>query len=175
MNLRDLILGSKLYIAVEASGTADRTNKPAYDNAAWVELGGVTEANVDSTETGGEEVWKPVDGVMQLYNVHDTKRKLKITASLTDISVQYLRGIFGATIVVNTAFIPLTSRVNRRVWVKFEAMDDLNASVILAELFCNFKVTSAMKIGEGVIRPDVELTMLYSALNVINIPTASGL
>ncbi len=174
MNLRDLILSSKAYIAVEASGTADRTNKPAYDNAAWVEVGGVTECGMDSTETGGEEVWKPVDGVLQLYNVHDTKRKLKFAVELTDMSVQIARLLFGATVVVNTAFIPLSGKVNRRVWLKLELMDDANASVFLMEIFCNMKLTGAITVGEGVIRPEVEFTMLYSTLNVVNVPTASG-
>lgn len=174
MTLRDLILTSKCYIAVEASGTADRTNKPAYDAAAWVEIGGVTEAAIDSTATGGDEVWIPVNGVMALHNVHDTKRDLKITATLTDMSVQIARLIFGATVAVNTAFVPLSGKVNRRVWVKFETVDEDNASVFLLELFCVMKLTSAPKLSEGVVRPEVEFRMINSDLNVANVPTASG-
>jgi len=175
MNILDIVLGTKLYIAPEASGTADRTNKPAYDSASWLEFGGVTSASIDVTGTGEDPVFKPVDGVLQLYNVHDTKRTLTIDVELTDVSSKYLSQVFGASITVNTAFIPLSGRVNRRMWMKMEQMDDSNNSVILLELFTSAKVTEAMQAGEGVIRPKMRFTVIYSTLNVGNVPTASGL
>lgn len=187
MNFLNLILRSQAYFAPAVAGAyhvdtnplaSSSTYKPITDplSAAWLQLADeISDASIDPTATEAVKVYVNVGGQRLVKDVIDGTKELKFTFKANAVSRLAMEAAYGASITIDEDFIPISGKVNRKGWLKLQFTAQDNQVVNVMDAWVSLKLSSALSIGNDLVMPTFECTVLYSTLNSGILPEASGL
>jgi hypothetical protein len=151
------------------AGPASRTNKPDPTDPLYQDIGAIADWSDETKSLGDEKIYKPSPGRMQHYD--SVEKGAEFTKKFTAQEIQALAmEIFYRTKQKLTSaggvFNPL-SAAPRRGWFHTELYDQNDTFVFNLDLYGLLRITGGMGSKEGsVVKPNYELTVLYSTLNV---------
>lgn len=172
MNTGSVIVGNHGFFfrdgasyTVPSAGTASRTAKPGASDTSWIDLGILSELNVQH-DREAREVYAPTPGVLRLYDVIETKRLLKITAQAVEMSPFAFELIFGtlALTSASTQYNPLEG-VTKKGWLKIQQYNQSDAIMNTLDVYVQIKVTGEINFGENIVTVPIEAVVLHSTLN----------
>lgn len=150
---------------VPSSGTAGRSSKPGAADTGWIDLGILSELNVQH-DREAREVYAPTPGVLRLYDVIETKRMLKLTMTCMEMSPLAFELIFGtlALTSASTQYNPLEG-VTKKGWLKVQQYKQDDSIVNTIDVYVQIKVTGEINFGENIVTIPIEAVVLHSTLN----------
>lgn len=172
MNTGSVIVGNHGFFfrdgasyTVPSSGTAGRASKPGAADTGWIDLGILSELNVQH-DREAREVYAPTPGVLRLYDVIETKRMLKITATCMEMSPLTFELVFGTLSLTSasTQYNPLEG-VTKKGWLKVQQYKQDDSIINTLDVFVHLKVTGEINFGENIVSIPVEAVVLHSTLN----------
>ena len=150
---------------VPSAGTAGRAAKPGAADTSWIDLGIVSELNVQH-DREQREVFAPTPGVLRLYDVIETKRNMKITATCMEMSPMAFELIFGTLALTSASsqYNPLEG-TTKKGWLKIQQYDQNDALANTLDIYVHIKVTGEINFGENIVTVPIEASVLHSTLN----------
>jgi hypothetical protein len=150
---------------VPGAGTASRTAKPGETDPAWMNLGIVEEAS-DGLEDTEIEIFAPTPGRLRLYDVINTKDKLNLKFTTSELSAVAVETLYRTLSLSpsSTQFNPLEGKT-KKGWLKIQRYDQGDAQRIVMDLFCRLKVTGDTPMHGDLVKVTWEAAVLHSTLN----------
>lgn len=172
MNTGSVILGNHGFFfrdggsfTVPSAGTAGRAAKPGAADTGWIDLGIVSELNVQH-DRESREVYAPTPGVLRLYDVIETKRMLSLTMTCMELSPLGFELIFGTLALTSASsqYNPLEG-TTKKGWLKIQQYDQNDAIINTLDIYVQVKVTGEINFGENIVTIPIEAVVLHSTLN----------
>lgn len=175
MTTKPISLGSHLFFARDGAtsaapaGTVSRTLKPNAGDAAWVSLGVVDELDVDHV-VDDKEIFAPTPGKKRLYDLVRIKDEITIKAVLEEMQAEIMKLQWGMLASFGTSgqFNPLEGG-NIKGWLKAQQYDQNDALVNTVDIYVHLKLDGALKYGNDIVKPSLEIRVLHSTLNTGNL------
>lgn len=184
MNLRPDIVRCTIFFAPYKSGAynsesnplaSSDTVKPAADNAAWLKLGDdISDTSIDPSSTESFETFIVVAGQRYLKKERTGTKRLNISFTTDALSKLIYEAVLGADITVNTDFAPLGGKVHREGWLKIQGYGSSDENLYVGDFWVALSHSGALTFVPDVTKPKLACKVLYSTLNSVKLPTASG-
>jgi len=177
-SLKSRILLATVYVAREgdthsSTETVGRSSKPPYNDAAWLDIGIVKDADFTLEDIKPVEILAPAGG--QLVPYDEIKAGTKLTAKLTISESNYIHieHLFATLKLTSgsTQANPLEG-TTKRGWLKLMVSDqDVAAGgtpTSTIDLWCRLKCAGPLKVGGGdPAETQLEAMVLFSIYNTM--------
>ena len=180
LNLGSYALGKHAFfyregdvITVPSAGStaaaASRTNKPDATDPLFIDLGAIADWSDDVKSLGDEKILKPSPGRMQLYDLIEKGAEMMIKLTAEELQALSYELYYRTSQKLTSAggvFNPI-SAPPRKGWLHTELYDQNNNFVSNLDAYGLLRITGGIASKEGgVVKPQYELNVLYSTLNV---------
>lgn len=156
-------IANQTVTATAASAAA----RPGTEDAGWIDLGIIEDADVTSEATDVER-WGCKPGKLHLLDVVEVKSKLKVKLTTNEAGALAAEHLFRTSAELGGAtddFIPLSGGT-KRGWLQVQMYDETNTLRVMFVGWVRLKVTGGLKAGgSDFVKPTWEADLLYSTLN----------
>ena len=174
MQQGSIILGSHVYFVregdaftVPAAGTAGRNSKPGAADVAWLDLGILKDVGM-TPSAQLREIMAPTPGVLRLYDVIPTARKLEIKMALQEMSALVWELLFSTLPLAAGANVQYNPNAGaaKKGWIKLQQYNGQNDALVnTADLYVHLEVDGEVKFDDNVVAPNLKASVLHSTLN----------
>ena len=151
------------------AGASSRTNKPDPTDPLYVDIGAIADWQDDIKSMGDEKVYKPSPGRLQHYDTIEKGAEFTkkfTTQELIALAVQIMYRTSQNLAAAGGVFNPL-SAAPLKGWFHTELYDQNNVFAMNLDLYGLLRITGGWASKEGgLVKPNYELNVLYSSLNV---------
>jgi len=150
---------------VPAPGTCGRESKPGADDTGWIDVGLVSDLKVQPQREVHER-WIPSPGQKRLYEVLESKKRIKVTFTVDDLSPFAIENLFG-TLALNEQseqYNPLEGSV-KNGWLKIQQYDHNDQLVNVVDLWVHLTINAETDFGDAPVSFTFEADVLHSSLN----------
>lgn len=168
-----LFVGSLLFLAGEASGTADFTTKPVHSSSLWKEQFAVQSFKHKPILVTSEDDIVDASGWAQEKNEFAVGDIIEVVSKRASHLFDKLDYGLASDITPGTAQSPfVNSDRKQRAWVKFQHRRHTGTDRQLADIWCEVRVMESPDVKKGVQEFKLELRVIrpWSTLNAFNTP-----
>lgn len=162
---------------VTGAGTASSVNKPAANDAAWVNMGYVGDVDIEP-DYAATDVHAPALGTKVRVKRVRTQNNRNYTINFSELNRLGLATVFGADPnLLTDATVQFNPGEGKQIrgWMKLQGYDGNNLLVVVAELYGVWEPNGTLKLGlDAPVAQSLKFAEEHSPLNTGTLSNALG-